>query len=216
MNELSACKGRYPENEPVRLFLRQEIGADRADWRIMRLEKEIMTWSVPVEQQEQYLKLPPLAEGGYGIEVSLYLKETFLTKLHTAVNVGGDIVRYGFLCDFQDEDPDAAAILAKYHITHVQFYDWSWRHDSLVAPQDHYKDMMGKHNSLPAIRSRIASCHEHGMLAMAYGAVYAACREFRDAHPSWGLYGATGQPLVFINTFYYMDIDSPWREHLIR
>ena len=215
MNELSTCQGRYAENEPIRLNLLQDAGADRADWRITRLENEIMTGSVPLSQKTQSLLLPPLEQGGYGIEVSLYRKETFLAKLVTAANVGGDIVRYGFLCDFQEEDPEAVSTLAKYHITHVQFYDWSWRHHCLIAPQDYYEDMMGKHNSLPVIRSLIAGCHQRGMLAMAYGAVYAAGREFRDAHPSWGLYGATGQPLVFINTFYYMDIDSPWREHLI-
>ena len=215
MNELSACKGRYTENEPVRLFLRQDVHADRADWRITHLEKEIFSGTVPVIRTEQKLILPALEEGGYGVEVDLYRNGAFLFKLTTAVNAGGEVVRYGFLCDFQEKETDAVATLAKYHITHVQFYDWSWRHDHLVAPADEYLDMMGKHNSLPVIRKRIADCHQHGMAAMAYGAVYAACREFREAHPDWGLYGAGGQPLIFINTFYYMDIDSPWRNHLI-
>ena len=215
MNELSTCQGRYAESEPIRLLLQQDVKADRADWRITHLEKEIFSGSLPIIQTEQELTLPSLEEGGYGVEIDLYQKDAFLIKLNTAVNVSGCIVRYGFLCDFQEKESDAVATLAKYHITHVQFYDWSWRHDSLVAPQDEYQDMMGKHNSLPAIRKRIADCHQHGMVAMAYGAVYAACRSFREAHPTWGLYGTSGQPLVFIDTFYYMDIDSPWRDHLI-
>ena len=215
MNELSTCQGKYAENEPIRLFLCQDVGADRAEWRITCLEKEILSGSIPVIQPEQEVVLPPIKEGGYGAEVTLYHGEIFLMKLNTAINAGGCTVRYGFLCDFQEKESDAVSILAKYHITHVQFYDWSWRHDSLLAPKDEYLDMMGKHNSLPAIRNRIADCHRRGMLAMAYGAVYAASREFRDLHPSWGLYGATGKPLVFINTFYYMDVDSPWRKHLI-
>ena len=216
MNDLSTCQGRYVENEPIKLLLKQNVGADQAYWHITHLEKEIFSGSLPITQSEQELVLPSLEEGGYGVEVVLYRKDEFLTKLNTAVNVGGNIVRYGFLCDFQEKESDAVATLAKYHITHVQFYDWSWRHDSLVAPQDDYRDMMGKRNSLTVIRQRITDCHQHGMLAMAYGAVYAACREFLDAHPSWGLYDSQGQSLVFINTFYYMDIDSPWREHLIR
>ena len=216
MNELSACQGRYAENKPIRLFLKQDFNADRADWYISHLEKEVSSGSLPVIRPEEELILPPLAEGGYGVEVTLYRKGNPVTRLSTAVNVGGSIVRYGFLCDFSESKSESVSELAKYHITHVQFYDWSWRHDSLVAPQDEYLDMMGKHNSLPVIRQRIADCHQRGMIAMAYGAVYAACREFRDAHPSWGLFGAAGQPLVFINTFYYMDIDSPWRDHLIR
>ena len=215
MNELSTCQGRYTENEPIRLLLQQDVNADRADWRITHLEKEIFSGSLPIKQTEQELVLPSLKEGGYGVEIDLYQKDTFLIKLSTAVNVGGYIVRYGFLCDFQEKESDAVATLAKYHITHVQFYDWSWRHDRLVAIQDEYQDMMGKHNSLPAIKQRIVDCHQHGMIAMAYGAVYAASQTFQQAHPAWGLYGARGQPLVFINTFYYMDIDSPWRDHLI-
>ena len=208
MNELSTCQGRYTENEPIRLLLQQDVNADRADWRITHLEKEIFSGSLPIIQTEQELVLPSLKEGGYGVEIDLYQKDTFLIKLSTAVNVGGYIVRYGFLGDFQEKESDAVATLAKYHITHVQFYDWSWRHDRLVAIQDEYQDMMGKHNSLSVIRNRIAECHQSGMLAMAYGAVYAACKEFRDKHPSWGLYGPDQKPLVFINTFYYMDIDS--------
>ena len=215
MNDLSAFKGRYAENEPVRLLLQQNIKADRADWCITCLEKAILSGSLPVVQPVQELVLPSLRKGGYGVEVKLYRQDKLLTGLNTAVNVGDHIVRYGFLCDFRETESDAVSVLAKYHITHVQFYDWSWRHDCLVAPQDEYQDMMGKHNSLPAIRKRIADCHLHGMTAMAYGAVYAACREFQEAHPDWGLYGAGRQPLVFINTFYYMDPDSPWRDHLI-
>ena len=215
MNELSACQGRYEENEPVRLLLRQNVNADRADWCISHLERDVIAGSLPVSKPEQELVLPSLKAGGYGVEIKLYQKDRLLIKLNTAVNVGGSIVRYGFLCDFEKSESDAVSALAGYHITHVQFYDWSWKHDSLVAPQDEYQDMMGKHNSLPAIRKRIYECHQHGMTAMAYGAVYAACRAFQEAHPDWGLYGAGRQPLIFINTFYYMDIDSPWRDHLI-
>ena len=216
MNELSTCKGKYAPDEPIRILLRQEVNADRAEWHVTHLEKEILSGSIPVTEAEQALILPALNTGGYGIEIHLYHEDTFLTILNTAVNVDGDTVRYGFLCDFQEKDSDAVAILARYHITHVQFYDWSWRHHCLIAPQDEFQDMMGKHNSLPVIRQRIKDCHQRGMLTMAYGAVYAADRAYRDAHPDWGLYGAAGQPLVFINTFYYMDIDSPWRDHLIQ
>ena len=216
MKELSTCQGRYAPNALIRILLRQDAKADRAEWHVTHLEKEILSGSVLVKEAEQELILPALEAGGYGIEVHLYFQDTFLTKLNTAVNVGSDVVRYGFLCDFQEKESEAAAILAKYHITHVQFYDWSWRHHCLIAPEEEYQDMMGKHNSLPVIRQRISACHQRGMLAMAYGAVYAAGRAFRDTHPSWGLYGAAGQALVFIDTFFYMDIDSPWREHLIQ
>ena len=215
MNDLSTCQGKYTEKEPIRLLLQHDTIADRADWRIFHLEKETVSGSIPVIAAELELLLPPLEPGGYGVEVGLYREKSLLMQLYTAVNVGGNVVRYGFLCDFQHHDEAAISALAKCHITHVQYYDWSWKHDTLVALQNEYEDMMGKHNSLPVIKQRIAACHQHGMLAMAYGAVYASCREFRETHPSWGLYNAAGEPMAFINTFYYMDIESPWRNHLI-
>lgn len=216
MNELFTCQGKYLENEPIQLTLKQDTAADRAEWHVWHLEKEIMAGSVPTVQRETALLLPPLKEGGYGVEVRLFRQENLLLQLYTAVNVGGDAVRYGFLCDFEREDEEAVSALAKYHITHVQFYDWSWRHDSLISPDPAYQDMMGKHNALPVIQKRVEACHRHGMLAMAYGAVYAASRPFWESHRDWGLYSAAGQPMTFIRTFYYMDIDSPWRAHLMR
>ncbi len=215
MNEVFTCMGSYAEGGPILLRIRQDGGADSAQWSVLRLEKELLSGWISVSQAEQDLVLPPLAKGGYGVRVRLFRKETLLASLHTAVNVGGDFVRYGFLCDFGQSASEAVPTLAKYHITHVQFYDWSWKHDSLVSPREEYRDMMGKRNSLPVIQRRIDACHRHGMLAMAYGAVYAASREFRDAHPAWGLYGPEQEPLVFIDTFYYMDISGPWRDHLI-
>ena len=189
MNELSTGEGRYEADKPLKLLLQQEVHADLAEWRITHLEKTILAGKLPVKEPQQELVLPSLAAGGYGVEVKLYQKDKLLINLSTAVNVGGNVVRYGFLCDFDKSESEAASALAKYHITHVQFYDWSWRHDSLIAPQDEYQDMMGKHNSLPVIKRRIAECHQHGMIAMAYGAVYAASQAFHEAHPSWGLYG---------------------------
>ena len=215
MNDFFPCKGRYQPDKPIDLTLQIQSKANRVKWHIFHLEKEILWGTSALTGPEQQLVLPPLEEGSYSIEIEIYDHDLLIDSLVTAINVGGDTVRYGFLCDFQDMDSEAVRLLAKYHITHVQFYDWSWRHDCFVAPQDDYEDMMGKHNSLPVIRERIEACHRHGMLAMAYGAVYAACKSFRDSHPAWGLYNPDRQPLVFIDTFYYMDIDSPWREHLM-
>jgi dextranase len=78
--------------------------------------------------------------------------------------------------------------------------------------------MMGKSNFLPCVRKKIDACHKRGMGAMAYGAVYAASREFWEAHKDWGLYALPEKPLVFINTFYFMNIGRacPWHDHIIQ
>ena len=81
MNELSTCKGKYAPDEPIRILLRQEVNADRAEWHVTHLEKEILSGSIPVTEAEQALILPALNTGGYGIEIHLYHEDTFLTKL---------------------------------------------------------------------------------------------------------------------------------------
>lgn len=133
------------------------------------------------------------------------------------VQKGLRIFRYGFLSDFSPADADRTDVLsmAKHHVNAVQFYDWSYRHDELVAPAEDYRDMMGKHNSLPVIRDKIRACHERGMRALGYGAVYAAGAAYAESHPEQRLYTGAG-PLKFIDVFSIMDLRSDWAEHIIR
>ena len=215
MNELSTFKGRYEPDEPIKLHLIHRTDADHFVWKIFHLERKLRQGTEPILSSDFCFFLPPMREGGYGVEITLCKENQPLMQLQTAVNVGGSMVRYGFLSDFLPEDDFDVETMAKYHIDHVQFYDWSWRHDTLIAPCNEYQDMMGKKNQLSVIRQKIAACHERGMLAMAYGAVYAASHPFWERHPEWGLYGAEEHPMTFIDTFYYMDLESPWREHLM-
>ena len=220
MTELITRKGVYRPGEEITLCLRVEnLRADRAEIVIWRLSQPWDRISLPVTDAATEIFLPPVAEDGacFGVEATLYVGGDAITTVATGVNIGGKVVRYGFLCDFSPEDgydPTDVETLAAYHIDHVQFYDWSYRHDTLVAPMDEYTDMMGKRNSMPVIRQKIAACHACGMLTMAYGAAYAASRAFWETHKDWGLYAGPEKPMVFIDTFYYMNPDSPWREHL--
>ena len=220
MTELATRKGRYEVGEEIGLTLRREgeaLGADGVEITLTRLESVVGKFRFALEEAaEAGLTLPPQGSGCYGVQARLLRGEETADWASAAVNVGGNVVRYGFLSDFLPEDDSDVESMAKYHIDHVQFYDWSYRHDSLVAPAEEYTDMMGKRNSLPVIRQKIRACRERGMLAMAYGAVYAASQGFWESHRPWGLYTHGGRPMVFIGTFYYMDVESPWREHLFR
>ncbi len=221
MTELVTCKGNYRVGEPVTLCLYSEGAsgtvANAAQIAVYHLDRTVYRMTVLLQGNVTRFDLPAFDREGacYGVEATLSAGQTEVESAATAVNIGGHVVRYGFVSDFLPEDEQDMDTLAKYHIDHVQFYDWSYRHDTLVPPTDEYTDMMGKHNSLPAIQAKIAACHARGMLAMAYGAVYAASRSFWEAHRDWGLYAGAGRPMVFINTFFYMDIDSPWRDHLL-
>lgn len=219
MMELATCKGTYSPEEPITLSL--DCGGtivSTADVYVTRLEKVVLRLCIPVVGDRMCIELPVMSENNvcYGIEARLLYDGHEVGRAATAANMGSDVVRYGFLSDFQPEDNEDIACMAKYHIDHVQFYDWSYRHDTLVSPTQEYCDMMGKRNNMPVIQQKIDACHERGMLTMAYGAVYAASREFWETHKSWGLYAADHQPMRFIGVFYYMDIEGPWREHLFR
>jgi dextranase len=223
--DLYPVKGQYAPGEPVALIL--ETPPDYADtvqvscWHLVQCVYES---SYPITGMITEITLHGFSQNflGLGIEAKLIKDGTLQTTLSTAADVSkpGHVVRYGFLSSFVEEDMEDrdAASMAKYHINLVQFYDWSYRHDHLVAETDEYRDMMGKRNFLPCVRYKIEACHRHGMGAMAYGAVYAASREFWEAHRDWGLYTLPGKPLVFIDTFYFMNIGRacPWHDHIIR
>lgn len=137
------------------------------------------------------------------------------------------VPRYGFLSDFADTaaaDPaDPVAGLARFHITAVQFYDWMYRHYRFLPPpeavrgeDETFTDAMGRDVSLAAVRRRVAGCREHGMAAIAYGAVYGPEPEFALDHPEMLLYDSSGSPLSLIELFYITDLrPGAWRERIV-
>jgi dextranase len=159
----------------------------------------------------------------YGLDIALEVQGSDAARASTAFDVseaGREVVRYGFLSHFDGRDGQSDAdldFLLRLHITDVQLYDWMYRHDTLLPPQDESTDLMGKPISLPVVREKIRGCHRRGMRALAYGAVYAASAAFRDEHPDWGLYDGAGRPYQLIERFFIMDIarGSPWTDHLL-
>lgn len=155
------------------------------------------------------------------------------------------VPRYGFLGHFQPASADADAnhavtmpsgtvvdaaavedpvgLLSRFHITAVQFYDWMYRHYRFLPPEDAVRgteeafvDAMDREVSLAKVRRKVAACHEHGMAAIAYGAVYGPEPEFILQHPDWLLYDAAGNTLDLIERFYITDIrPGGWREHIL-
>ena len=131
--------------------------------------------------------------------------------------------RYGFVSEFSADllrepgtIPQQMEQLAKYHITGLQFYDWQYRHDQLVAPQDEYLDPLQRPLSLKTIRLLIDTAHQYNLAAMPYLAIYGASIEFWRQHPDWGLYDEHGKPLLFEDFLGLMDPTqgTPWCAHL--
>lgn len=130
-------------------------------------------------------------------------------------------VRYGFLSDFNPEDcQDRSDVeqMNRYHITSVQFYDWMYRHHQLIPDTDLFKDALDREVYLPAVYSKIDLCHEFGMKAIAYGAVYGAEEEYFSLHPDEMLYkeGDTKYDLIDIIAIMNTEPDCSWSKHIIK
>jgi dextranase len=170
---------------------------------------------------------PPRLElgvyGSFGLDLALEIDGRVHDRASTAFDVtatGHEVVRYGFLSRFDQRDGGSDGdldFLLRLHVTDVQFYDWMYRHDTLLPPTEQFEDLMGKPVSLAVVRQKIQGCHDRGMRALAYGAVYAASGKFREAHPDWGLYDGAGNPYHLIGRFFIMDTarGSPWTRHLL-
>jgi dextranase len=146
----------------------------------------------------------------------------------SAIDRGNGPVRYGFLSDFSPQDADTRALAIDFllanHITHVQFYDWSFRphqyRPALTAgtlETTVYRDTMGKTIDLKVVRDLIAALHSQRMLALGYGAVYAATEEYLQNHPEQALYDREGHPIDLIGKFFIMNCaeQGPWCQRIL-
>lgn len=222
--DLYPLKAQYLRKEEITLRLElQNENFDSAVVTVYMLDKEAAVKKIHSLSDITDICIGGFDEpfAGYGVEAVLCGKYGRVT-LETAFDVTdhpGSSLRYGFVSDFEEKDADNGAMeqLRKYHINMVQFYDWSYRHDTLVAPRDSYQDMMGKQIDFRTVRSKIKSAALYGMKTMAYGAIYAASREFYESHKNWAFYNGNQEVFRFIDVFYIMNMEkgSPWRDHLI-
>jgi dextranase len=168
---------------------------------------------------------PSDAPKGYGADLTVRSSAgQTLAQAHTAFDVltsWTQAPRYGFLTDFTPERTDfegTMAWLTLYHINGLQFYDWMYRHEDLLAPQDPYRDPLGRLLSRHTVDALIDAVHRLNIAAMPYTAIYGASVSFYKEHPDWALRKANGDPFPFGDDFLYiMDPSpgSPWTRHLI-
>ena len=221
-------KAQYITGEPIKLILEYDDPAPQnlsAMLRITRLQKLVYEGTFEITNRVSEFEIDGMDTefGGFGVLLTVFLKGEPFLQGHTAFDVVSDCtraIRYGFLSDFHTEDgTDCTDVstLRKFHINMVQYYDWSYRHDDLVSKEDLYKDMMGRDVDLRTVKSKINSCRSLGMKSIGYGAVYAASKDYFSQHKECALYTSADEPLVFIDTFYIMNVarDCGWRRHII-
>ena len=227
-------QGSYEPGEPVALHVGVHcahaevitiaVAISHLDTVETRLTRQLQLR--PGDQDVAFVWTPPAPHArGFGVEVALCSADGRV--LHSRSGAFDVLAhwtafpRYGFLTDFSPGRTDAEATiqaLTRYHINGLQFYDWQYRHDSLVAPTAEYLDPLGRQLSLDTIAAFIAAAHAHGMAAMPYLAVYAASVAYWRAHAPDALYDSEGRPLVFGEDF--LGLMNPasgggWAQHLL-
>lgn len=168
---------------------------------------------------------PPDTPRGYGLDVVITdAKGDVVAQISTAFDVLDHWIqapRYGFLTEFEpgrDNIAETVEWLRRYHINGLQFYDWQYRHETLMPPDSLYSDLLGKEMSLDTITALIAAAHEANIAAMPYTAIYGASWTFYEQYPDWALFQYPGQAYAFGD--HYLAImnpapDSPWTAHLL-
>lgn len=171
--------------------------------------------------------LPAVDARGYGVDADVRDERgNLVCRRSTALDVlsGWTLApRYGFFSDFPPErsmaDADeCAAWLSKHHINGLQFYDWMYRHDTLLTDDEPYVDPLGRTLSRKTIERLIDTAHDYTIAAMAYVAVYGASVAYWQDHPEGALYDRHGNPYPFGDDFLYIMNPapaSPWTEHLV-
>ncbi len=169
---------------------------------------------------------PETVPRGYGVDVQV-------------LDVGGKVVetasgafdvlerwidapRYGFLTNFSPGRGDIDATMkaaAAYHVNGLQFYDWQYRHETLLPPDgmEPYTDVLGRTHSLATVKALIDAAHARNIAAMPYTAIYGASYAFYEQHPDWALFAAKDKPYDFAGFLKIMDPTpgSPWATHLL-
>lgn len=172
-----------------------------------------------LHEQGGVVDIGSFAYGGYHVVARLMETGAQARTAFDVVRHWREAPRYAFLSDYypRESHQDVQNFFRKFHLNVVQFYDWMERHDAPVPTTPEFVDPMGRKLVTSAILSRITAMRDIGCASLAYAAVYAALRDYAQAHPNDGLYANDGRQNSLIDLFYLMDITegSPWREHIL-
>jgi len=163
-------------------------------------ESKTLTWS---------WKPPKQDNAGYSVEAwMLDANGDAIDHLNTAVDVSSDWTlhpRYGYLSSYPEQDAAASeanvAMLNRYHINALQFYDWQSKHHVPLAgtpeqPAEEWTDIANRPAYGSTVRQYIDAAHKYGMAAMNYNLLYGAYDDYATdgsgVKKEWGLYQVPG------------------------
>ncbi len=157
-------------------------------------------WHLPISIDKQSFDE---SECGFLASCVLSIEGQGEKRLHTAFDCSANWTkhpRYGYLCDFppnRQNMPETIEELLKFHINGLQYYDWQYRHEELVASQNEYQDILGRRLSLDTIAKLIKSAKIAGMACMPYLAIYGASLAYWKSHQDEALFDNEGNPILF-------------------
>ncbi|WP_195908180.1 glycoside hydrolase family 66 protein [Nostocoides sp. HKS02] len=189
-----------------------------ASLTVTSLGDRILTREIDLVAGRQRIVLGRFDAGSYAVTVRVDDDVA-----HTAYDVLEDRAtrpRYGFVTDFRPGRSDGEAVaesLRAFHLTHVQFYDWMYRHAELLPPEDVFVDTLGRELSLAVVRDFIEAVHDAGAEALAYAAVYAAGKDYAAAHPEELIHHPDGSPWMLGDFLWNTDLSagSSWSRHIV-
>lgn len=172
-------------NLPAGATVRYRHGADVVEEQ--PLPGSTWTWTAPSQDFTGYL-------------VDIYTKngsgETVYGTI--AVDVSSDwnrFPRYGFVATYDKSKTQKTidaemALLNRYHINGVQFYDWHYAHHQPYTPDAVYTDIANREIDADVVRRYISSQHGYGMKSMFYNLCYGALNNAarKGVKDQWYLY----------------------------
>lgn len=169
------------------------------------------------------VRLPHASRHGYGLQLRLTAADGARAEAGSAVEALEDwweAPRHVALTTFRDAGDalQQVAAAARWHVTVAQAYDWMHRHYRYLAPEEPFRDALGREVSHRAVRALVRGGHRSGIATLAYGSVYGAEPEYVARHPNERVFDAAGEPLSLGGMFFINDLrpGGPWRARLLR
>lgn len=177
--ELSTDKALYAPGQTISFSVKGDLpagatvryrhGADVVEEQ--PLPGSTWTWTAPSQDFTGYL-------------VDIYTKNGSIETVYgtIAVDVSSDwnrFPRYGFVATYDKSKTQKTidaemALLNRYHINGVQFYDWHYAHHQPYTPDAVYTDIANREIDADVVRRYISAQHGYGMKSMFYNLCYGA------------------------------------------
>ena len=148
-----------PGDEVV--ILVDSVVAQRVSVVVTHLGEEVRRSDEEVTVGRTRVSLGVVGEGSFAVRLASADGSTATTAFDVSANALAR-PRYGFVTDFlpgRVDGDEVADSLRAFHLNAVQFYDWMYRHASLLPPSDDFVDALDRSLSLttrPPARGRDA------------------------------------------------------------